>query len=97
MRGRPDPELEWVYVDNLVGSDEICTLLHVRDVGTLHNIRKRATDRGWPFPEPVKTLSGAMIWDRTDVVRWGVERGYLNEDETFKGHPKAGRPRKSTD
>ena len=46
--------------------------------------------------EPVKTLSGAMIWHRPRVLEWAIGRGYLNDDGTYRGKLKAGRPRKDS-
>ena len=86
----------WVKLDDLMGSAEVCELLHIEHTSTLHTIRRRARDRGTPFPEPVKELSGASIWDRPEVVAWGIGQGYLNTDGTFKGRLRAGRPRKAT-
>ena len=78
-----------------MGSAEVCALLHIEHTSTLHTIRRRARARGTPFPEPVKELSGASIWNRTEVVGWGMTQGYLNADGTFRGPLKRGRPSKA--
>ena len=95
MTREPDPSREWIYVDDLMSSEDICKLLDLNHTSALHNIRRRAKERGAPFPEPLKATGNAAIWARPPVVTWAVQHGYLEPDgETFRAHPRAGRPRK---
>ena len=64
-----------IDVDNLVGAAEIAERLNLSHPQNVHKMRSRAAGTEHPFPEPVVTLTKAMIWSWPEVRKWAKATG----------------------
>lgn len=64
-----------IDVDNLVGAAEIAERLNLSHAQNVHTMRRRAAGTDQPFPEPVVTLTKAMIWSWPEVRKWAKASG----------------------
>lgn len=60
-------------MDQLVGTTEIAQRLGVKRPQVVHDWRRRHAD----FPQPIVTLTKAMLWHWPDVERWARRTGRL--------------------
>lgn len=60
-------------MDDLVGAAEIAERIGDTKPRTVHQWHSRYPD----FPEPVATISHAMIWSWPEVARWAKDTGRL--------------------
>jgi hypothetical protein len=61
----------WVFVDQLVGAEEIADRLGERRAASINEWRKHDAD----FPEPVASLKAALIWSWPEVEKWANATG----------------------
>lgn len=63
-----------IDVDNVMG---------LREVSRMFGVTRSAVgnwqSRGIGFPDPAIALEGVELWDRNDVVAWGIQTRRLNE------------------
>jgi hypothetical protein len=72
-----------IDVDNLVGAAEIAERLNLSHAQNVHTMRRRAAKTEQPFPDPVVTLTKAMIWSWPEVKKWAKATGRkIHEPDT---------------
>lgn len=64
-----------VDADKLMGAAEVCAALGIGKT-RLRELRRRPD-----FPQPIKRLTGMLIWDGAQVEAWIAEHRTKDEDD----------------
>ena len=66
-----------MFVDQLVGAQEIAEALGVARPQVVHEWRKRHPD----FPQPIASLTMGLLWNWPEVEAWARKTGRLERAE----------------
>lgn len=67
----------YVRASDLIGASEVARLLGYASGAVIHQLRRQGT----PTPAPVAYVSQRAIWDRSEVITWGLAHGRARTSE----------------